>query len=86
MRARRPGGAPQPHEVLREVRSYVERWNQSPTISELCDQLDCGRSTVQRALAAMERNGWVTRRKQIARSIVITPQGHKAAWAASEGV
>jgi hypothetical protein len=34
----------------------------------------------------MERNGWVTRRKQIARSIVITPQGHKAAWAASEGV
>jgi hypothetical protein len=33
----------------------------------------------------MERNGWVTRRKQIARSIVITPQGHKAAWAGKEG-
>jgi len=86
MKARRAHGAPQAHEVLREVRSYVERWNQSPTISELCEQLDCGRSTIQRALAAMEQKGWVTRRKQIARSIVITPQGHKAAWAEAEGL
>lgn len=68
MRANRPGGAPTPEEVFEAVRSYLETWNQAPTIRELTEYLNCGRSTVQRAMIKLEEDGWIIRRPYAQRS------------------
>lgn len=75
MRARRPEGAPKPQEVFQEIRSYMDTWNQSPTVRELADILDCGNSTIQRAVDALEREGVIRRRIRVSRGISITPKG-----------
>lgn len=68
MKPNRPGGAPTPDEVLQAVREHLEVWNQSPTIKELTEQLNCGRSTVQRAMVKLEEDGWIVRRPYSPRS------------------
>lgn len=80
MKARRAEGAPTPHEVFREIRSYMDSWGQAPTVRELKELLDCGTSTVQRALDVIEREGWIQRRSRVSRGIRITAQGTKVSW------
>jgi DNA-binding GntR family transcriptional regulator len=80
MKARRAEGAPTPHEVFKEIRSYLDSWGQAPTVRELKEILDCGTSTVQRALDTMEREGWIQRRARVSRGIRITAQGAKVSW------
>jgi DNA-binding transcriptional regulator YhcF (GntR family) len=75
MRARRPEGAPGPIEVFKEIRSYMHTWNQAPTVRELADFLECGNSTIQRAIDALERDGVIRRRARVSRGITITEKG-----------
>lgn len=84
MKARRAEGAPTPAEVFKEVREYMSTWGQAPTVRELKDILDCGTSTVQRALDTIEREGWIERRARISRGIRITAQGAKVPWGVHE--
>ena len=71
MRSNRPEGAPTKEEVLAAIRSHLNDWSQAPTITELTTSLNCGRSTVQRAIAALESEGWIIRRKKATRGLKI---------------
>ena len=75
MKARRAEGAPGPQEVLQEIRSYMDSWNQAPTVRELADLLDCGNSTIQRAIDSLERQGVIARRPRVSRGLSITSKG-----------
>jgi len=68
MKANRPEGAPTPDEVLIAMREYMDTWNRSPTFQEMTEILNCGRSTVQRAVNKLEHDGWIMRRPYGTRS------------------
>lgn len=71
MRARRLEGAPGPDEVYAEIRAHVERWNQAPTVTELTNTLDCGRSTIQRAIAALVAEKRLSRYSRAPRALKV---------------
>jgi DNA-binding GntR family transcriptional regulator len=71
MRSNRPEGAPNSNEVLEAIRNHFNDWNQAPTITELTQRLNCGRGTVQRAIALLESDGWLIRRPQTVRGLKI---------------
>lgn len=71
MRANSGDGAPGPDRVYKKIREYVENWNMSPTIRELAVELDCGHSTVQRAIAKLEKDGSILVYKRRSRGIVL---------------
>jgi DNA-binding GntR family transcriptional regulator len=71
MRPNRPEGAPTSDEVLAAIRSHLNDWSQAPTITELTTRLNCGRSTVQRAIAALEQERWIIRDRKKTRGLKI---------------
>jgi len=71
VRANRPEGAPNKDEVFAAIRNHLNDWNQAPTITELTTQLNCGRGTVQRAIAALEQEQWIIRDRQKTRGLKI---------------
>jgi DNA-binding GntR family transcriptional regulator len=71
VRARRLEGAPGPDEVYAEIRAHVERWNQAPTVTELTNTLDCGRSTIQRAIAALVAEKRLSRYSRAPRALKV---------------
>jgi DNA-binding GntR family transcriptional regulator len=71
MRSSRPQGAPTSDEVLEAIRNHLSHWNQAPTITELTTRLNCGRSTVQRAIASLEQERWIIRDRKKTRGLKI---------------
>jgi len=53
----------------------MDSWNQAPTVRELADLLDCGNSTIQRAIDSLERQGIIARRPRVSRGLSITSKG-----------
>ena len=70
MKARRATGAARPDEVLQAIRSHIGNFGFAPTVRELAGLLDCGHSTIQRAVAQLEKDRQITLQKKIARGIV----------------
>jgi DNA-binding transcriptional regulator YhcF (GntR family) len=71
MKANNGDGAPGPEQVYGKIRDYVAHWNMSPTIRELATELDCGHSTVQRAIGKLEKDGVLQVYKRRSRGIVL---------------
>jgi DNA-binding GntR family transcriptional regulator len=71
VKARRVDGAPRPDEVYAEIRAHIERWNQAPTVTELTDTLDCGRSTIQRAIAVLVAEKRLSRYSKAPRALKV---------------
>jgi DNA-binding GntR family transcriptional regulator len=71
VKARRVDGAPRPDEVYAEIRAHIERWNQPPTVTELTNTLDCGRSTIQRAIAALVAEKRLSRYSKAPRALKV---------------
>jgi DNA-binding GntR family transcriptional regulator len=71
VRANRSEGAPTAEEVLAAIKEHLLDWNQAPTITELTTKLNCGRSTVQRAISKLEGEGWISRRPKATRGLRI---------------
>jgi len=70
MKARRATGAARPDEVLQAIRSHIGNFGFAPTVRELANLLDCGHSTIQRAVAQLEKDRQISIQKRIARGIV----------------
>jgi DNA-binding transcriptional regulator YhcF (GntR family) len=70
MKARRATGAARPDEVLQAIRSHIGNFGFAPTVRELASLLDCGHSTIQRAVAQLEKDRQISIQKKIARGIV----------------
>jgi DNA-binding transcriptional regulator YhcF (GntR family) len=70
VKARRATGAARPDEVLQAIRSHIGNFGFAPTVRELAGLLDCGHSTIQRAVAQLEKDRQITLQKKIARGIV----------------
>jgi DNA-binding GntR family transcriptional regulator len=71
VKAKRIGGAAKPDEVYEEIVTYVRQCGFAPTIDELTHILECGRSTVQRGIAALVADGRLVRRPRAPRAIQI---------------
>lgn len=71
MKAKRAIGAARPEEVLHAIRSHISDFGFSPTVRELAGLLDCGHSTIQRALAQLEKDQQITSQKKIARGVTL---------------
>jgi DNA-binding transcriptional regulator YhcF (GntR family) len=78
MKANNGDGAPGPDQVYSKIRAYVAHWNMSPTIRELATELDCGHSTVQRAIEKLEKDGAIQVYKRRSRGIVLKGRGKGA--------
>ena len=72
MRANNSDGAPGPDQVYRKIRDYVSHWNMAPTIRELATELNCGHSTVQRAIDRLQQQGSIVVHRGRSRGIALT--------------
>jgi DNA-binding transcriptional regulator YhcF (GntR family) len=70
MKAKRAIGAAKPDEVLQAIKSHIGDFGFAPTVRELASLLNCGHSTIQRAVAQLEKDRQITFQKKIARGIV----------------
>jgi DNA-binding transcriptional regulator YhcF (GntR family) len=79
MKANNGDGAPGPDQVYSKIQDYVAHWNMAPTIRELATELDCGHSTVQRAIEKLEKDGSIKVHKRRSRGIVLKGRTRRAA-------
>lgn len=70
MKARRASGAAKPDEVLQAIKSHIGDFGFAPTVRELASLLNCGHSTIQRAIAQLEKDQQIRLQPKIARGIV----------------
>lgn len=71
MKAKRREGAAKPDEVYQEIHSYIAQCGKAPTVEELAHILECGRSTVQRGVAALIAEGRISRPSRSPRGIIL---------------
>ena len=69
MKAKRAIGAAKPDEVLQAIRNHIGDFGFAPTVRELASLLNCGHSTIQRAVAQLEKDRQIILQKKIARGI-----------------
>lgn len=79
------GLTPLQRDVLYAIAEMTEGSHVSPSVSELCAELEICRSSCHRAIHALVARGWIAIRPACARSItllrsVVPPAGHYAPY------
>jgi hypothetical protein len=58
-------------EVLDAIRAFVKRTGYAPTVRDLAKELECGHSTIQKAIVQLANGGKITRTPGVARGITV---------------
>ena len=58
-------------EVLDAIRAFVKRTGYAPTVRDLAKELECGHSTIQKAIVELANGGKITRTPGVARGIIV---------------